>query len=59
MIMKRWVRIFAFGCAALLSPPASAETYPSRPITIVIGFAPGSGIDVIHRVIAQPAGNRA
>jgi tripartite-type tricarboxylate transporter receptor subunit TctC len=56
MIMKHWVHIFVLGCAAMLSPPASAESYPSRPITIIIGFAPGSGIDVINRVIAQRLG---
>jgi len=56
MTMKCWFRIFAFGCAALFAPPASTDTYPSRPITIVIGFAPGSGIDVIQRIIAQRLG---
>src|SRR5262249_8519323 len=30
--------------------------YPARPITIIVGFAPGSGIDVICRVIAQRLG---
>jgi tripartite-type tricarboxylate transporter receptor subunit TctC len=56
MIVKHRVHVFALMCAALFSPPANAETYPSRPITIVIGFAPGSGIDVINRVIAQRLG---
>jgi tripartite-type tricarboxylate transporter receptor subunit TctC len=51
--MKRWVRIFAIGCAALLPRSAHAENYPARPITIVIGFAAGSGIDVITRLIAH------
>src|SRR5215467_150847 len=52
--MKRCLRIFAIGCAAtLLTRPADAETYPSRPITIVVGFAAGSGIDVITRLIGH------
>ena len=52
--MKRCLRIFAIGCAAtLLARPADAETYPSRPITIVVGFAAGSGIDVITRLIGH------
>src|SRR5215475_6039337 len=52
-MMKHWFRIFAIGCAALLARPADAEIYPTRPITIVIGFAAGSGIDVITRLIAH------
>src|SRR5450432_4035684 len=51
--MKRWLPIFAIGCTAVLARPADAEIYPTRPITIVIGFAAGSGIDVITRLIAH------
>jgi tripartite-type tricarboxylate transporter receptor subunit TctC len=45
----------ATGVAAL--PAASsivrAQTYPSRPITIVVGFAAGAATDTIGRVIAE------
>src|SRR5262249_47596576 len=52
--MRRSLHIFAIGCAApLLARPADAETYPARPITIVVGFAAGSGIDVITRLIGH------
>jgi tripartite-type tricarboxylate transporter receptor subunit TctC len=30
------------------------QDYPSKPITIVVPFGPGSGTDVITRIIAQP-----
>ncbi len=33
--------------------PASAQPYPSKPITIVVPFAAGSGTDSITRIIAQ------
>jgi tripartite-type tricarboxylate transporter receptor subunit TctC len=32
---------------------AWADTYPSRPVTIVLGFAPGSMIDFVGRAIAN------
>ena len=45
----------AVGVAAL--PAASsivgAQTYPSRPITIVVGFAAGAATDTIARIIGE------
>jgi tripartite-type tricarboxylate transporter receptor subunit TctC len=35
---------------------ASADTYPSRPIHLVVGFTPGAASDVIGRLFAQGAG---
>ena len=41
--------------AALLatSLPATAQRYPSKPIKMVIGYAPGGGTDIMGRLIAQ------
>ena len=51
--MRTVLRIFAALGAVLFAVPAHAQTYPSKPITIVVPFGPGSGTDLITRIIAQ------
>src|SRR5687768_12147266 len=40
--------------AALIIPPAvQAQEYPTRPIRMIVPFGPGTGSDVLGRVLAQ------
>ena len=39
--------------ACLLAPAAQAQTYPNRPIKLLIGFAAGGPLDTYTRVLAQ------
>ncbi|HQD83287.1 MAG TPA: tripartite tricarboxylate transporter substrate binding protein [Quisquiliibacterium sp.] len=39
--------------AATLASPLSAQTWPERPIRIVVGFAPGGFTDVLARMVGQ------
>jgi tripartite-type tricarboxylate transporter receptor subunit TctC len=41
------------GLAALAAAPAFAQTYPTKPIRILIAQAPGSATDVISRVVGN------
>jgi tripartite-type tricarboxylate transporter receptor subunit TctC len=47
--------IVVAACAALvgITVPASAADYPSKPITLIIGFAPGGPSDVMARILTR------
>jgi len=51
--MKRRWRVLGALAVSLAAAGAAAQTYPSRPIRIVVGFVAGSGTDLAARVIAQ------
>lgn len=41
--------------AAILcfSAPAVSQSYPTKPVRVLVGFAPGGGIDIVTRLYAQ------
>ena len=39
--------------------PAQAQACPSRPITIIVPFGPGSGTDIVTRIIASRWASRS
>ncbi len=50
--MKRAIAIGVL--AALTSFTAAAETYPQRPITMIVPVAAGGPTDVVARIVAEP-----
>ncbi len=45
-------------CAASAPMALAQDKYPSRPIRLLLGFAPGGGSDLVARLIAQSLGER-
>lgn len=56
--MKRLTRFFSLVCFLAGIPGVSAQTpaqtYPSRPVTLVVPFAAGGPVDVVARVLSDP-----
>ena len=49
----RGVAIAAAGTVALNTYPASAQTWPARPVTMIVAFAAGTTSDILARGLAQ------
>jgi len=48
-----FARLLAAGLIALAAPYAAAQQYPSKPVRIIVPFAPGGGSDFTARLMAQ------
>ena len=53
--MRAWIACFCVLLATAMAGPASAQSdsFPSRPITIIVPFPPGGSSDVVTRIVAQ------
>lgn len=47
--MKRWLLALMF-----VLPNALAQTYPDKPVRIMVGYPPGGGTDLVARLLQQP-----
>lgn len=62
MITTRWTLLAS--CMTLLlglcgiADPASAQDFPTRPIHLIVPYAPGGGVDSVARLVAEYLGRR-
>jgi tripartite-type tricarboxylate transporter receptor subunit TctC len=56
--MKIAATLVLASAGAMVPMTAAAQDYPSRPVRIVLGFAPGGVADLTSRLLAQQLGER-
>ncbi len=50
------VHAFCIACAALLAGIAGAQSYPAKPVRLIVPYAAGGNADIVARIIAQKMG---
>ncbi|WP_422013971.1 Bug family tripartite tricarboxylate transporter substrate binding protein [Reyranella sp.] len=56
MKVVHWLTAFAATVCAMLAAPAMAQSYPNKPIRLIVPFGAGSGSDILARILAEPLG---
>lgn len=51
-------RLSAFAAGMALAAAAAAQGFPTRPVTIVVGFEPGGGTDTTARIVGKALGEQ-
>jgi tripartite-type tricarboxylate transporter receptor subunit TctC len=57
-ILVRCAALIAAGMAMIQMQSARADDYPSRPVTMIVPWAPGGAVDTVARVVAPKLSER-
>ena len=55
--MKTYTYVLSVLLAASAWSSAGAQQYPAKPVRIVVGFAPGGGVDMSARAVGKYLGD--
>lgn len=51
MSMSTWIRLAGAAAAAMLPTCATAQTFPSKPLRLIVSSTPASGVDILARLV--------
>ena len=55
---REFLYLAAAAALPVISPAAMADTYPSRPVRLIVGFPAGYATDIVARLVAQSLSER-
>jgi tripartite-type tricarboxylate transporter receptor subunit TctC len=55
---RQFLHLAAGAALPAVSGVAGAQAYPTRPVRVMVGFAPGQAIDIVTRIIGQRLSER-
>jgi tripartite-type tricarboxylate transporter receptor subunit TctC len=50
-------KVFAAAVALIFGGAALSQNYPAKPVRIMVGYAPGGGVDTTARMVGQALGD--
>ena len=56
MRIVHWLTAFSTAISFMDAAPVMAQSYPNKPIRLIVPFGPGSGSDILARILAEPLG---